>query len=440
MKKNKLFFVSLGCDKNRVDSERMLGLLEAAGFSFTDDEFEADVIVVNTCCFIEDAKMESIDMILEMAAMKTEGKCRKLIVAGCLSERYRDEILSEFPEVDAYIGTSDLTEILTVCKLDDEDITSIPIPGRIITTPGHYEFLKIAEGCNKYCTYCIIPYIRGKFRSEEMEDLIREAKKLAESGVKELILVAQDTAVYGTDLYGVNRLPELLSCLCQIHGLEWIRILYTYPEEITDEFLQTMAKLPKVCHYIDMPIQHASDNILRKMGRRTNHDALVSVINRAREIMPDVILRTTLISGFPSETDADHEALCDFVREMKFDHLGVFTYSQEEGTKAAEMPDQIDEPVKIKRRDELMQIQEQIAAEKMTKHAGKTFMVLIDGYLPEDDIYVGRTYMDAPEVDGFFYVSAEEQLNSGDMIYAECKSSNAYDLYGEMIKRYESAE
>ena len=441
MTKNKLFLVSLGCDKNRVDSERMLGLLEASGFSFTDDEYEADVIVVNTCCFIDDAKAESIDSILEMAAMKTEGKCKKLVVAGCLSERYQDEILSEFPEVDAYIGTHDLTEIIQACALEDEtlEIPSIS-PDRIMTTPGHYEFLKIAAGCNKYCTYCIIPYIRGKYQSYPINSLIEEAKRLVQNGVKELILVAQETSIYGKDLYGKECLPKLLVALCEIPGLEWIRVLYCYPEDITDTFLMVMANEPKICHYIDMPIQHASDRILKKMGRKTSHDDLVRVIEKARRMIPDIVLRTTLISGFPSETEEDHKELCDFVREMRFDHLGVFPYSQEEGTPAAKMPEQIDDAVKIERRDAIMQIQEEIAAEKMAYYIGAEFTVLIDGYLPDEDIYVGRTYMDAPEVDGFFYVKADRELNTGDMIHAKCCEANAYDLYGEMIDNDESTK
>ena len=436
MTKNKLFLVSLGCDKNRVDSERMLGLLEASGFSFTDDEYEADVIVVNTCCFIDDAKAESIESILEMASMKTEGKCRKLVVAGCLSERYKDEILTEFPEVDAYIGTHDLSEIIQACALDEE-LVEIPAisPDRIVTTPGHYEFLKIAEGCNKYCTYCIIPYIRGKYQSYPIMSVIEDAKRLAEKGVKELILVAQETSIYGQDLYGKECLPRLLVALCEIPGLEWIRVLYCYPEDITDNFLWVMANEPKICHYIDMPIQHASDRILKKMGRKTSHADLVHVIEKARKMMPDIILRTTLISGFPSETEEEHQELCDFVREMKFDHLGVFPYSQEEGTPAAKMPDQIVDEVKIQRRDTIMQIQEEIAAENMAYYVGLTFTVLIDGYLPEEDVYVGRTYMDAPEVDGFFYVQSDRELNTGDMILAKCTKANAYDLYGEMIEK-----
>ena len=460
----------------------MLGFLEDAGFSFTDDEYEADVIVINTCCFIDDAKTESIETILDMAAMKTEGNCRKLVVAGCLSQRYQEELLTEFPEVDAYIGTGDLSAIVDACRLPaasaasdtpynfvvqtnsdhkflwskqvqttklcgPEEKTNIETTKtetaaarRVITTPGHYEFLKIAEGCNKYCTYCIIPYIRGKYSSYPMEDLLKEANDLAANGVKELILVAQETSIYGKDLYGREALPDLLKELCKIDGLAWIRLLYCYPEDITEEFLQVMASEPKICHYIDMPIQHASDRILKKMGRRTDRASILQTIGRIRELMPDVTLRTSLITGFPSETEEDHRILKDFIKEVRFDHLGVFPYSQEEGTPAASMPEQIDEAVKVQRRDELMQLQEGIAAQKMAAKVGMDLPVLIEGYLPEDDIYVGRTQMDAPEVDGFFYVKADVPLDTGDLIFARVMQANAYDLYGEMINENESAE
>ncbi len=419
----------------------MLGFLEDAGFSFTDDEHEADVILVNTCCFIDDAKTESIETILEMAAMKTEGKCKKLVVSGCLPERYKEELIKELPEVDAYIGTNDLTEIVSACHLpEEEQVTPVFSGKRIVTTPGHYEFLKIAEGCNKYCTYCIIPYIRGKYTSYPMENLLQEAETLAAQGVKELILVAQETSIYGKDLYGKEMLPEFLQKLCRIDGIEWIRLLYCYPEDITEEFLQVMAKEKKICHYIDMPIQHASDQILKKMGRKTDRASILATIKRVREIMPDAALRTSLITGFPSESEDDHQLLMSFVKEARFDHLGVFTYSQEEGTPAAKMPDQIDEALKEQRKDDIMRLQEQISLEIMNDKIGRELQVLIDGYLPEEDVYIGRTRMDAPDVDGFFYVKAEESLNTGDLIIARVKTANAYDLYGEMIKRYESAE
>ncbi len=442
MTKNKLFWVSLGCDKNRVDSEEMLGLLEAAGFSFTDDEYEADVIVINTCCFIDDAKTESIETILEMAAMKEEGKCKKLVVAGCLSERYKDELLTEMPEVDAYIGTSDLSEIVQACKLEEGIDLSIDYKekikeadNRLITTGGYYEFLKIAEGCNKFCSYCIIPHIRGRYQSYPFEKLVAEAEYLADKGVKELIVVAQETSIYGRDLYGKDRLPELLTRLCQIEGLEWIRVLYCYPEDITDEFLQVMAKEPKICKYIDMPIQHASDSILKKMGRRTSRADIEDTIVRARAIVPGVTLRTSLISGFPQETEEDHEILKEFVKKAQFDHLGVFAYSQEEGTRAAEFEGQIPEDIKNSRRDEIMSLQEQISSVILQSRIGKDYVVIIEGQLPDDNVYVGRTYMDAPDVDSYFYLNSDMELMSGDFVLAHAAECSNYDLYGDLIKK-----
>ncbi len=431
----KIYFVSLGCDKNRVDSEEMLGLLAASGFSFCDDENEADVIVVNTCCFIDSAKEESIENILDMARMKTEGKCTRLIVTGCMAERYRDELMKEIPEVDAVVGVNELASIIAAVSPEHTgNITDdIKTANRMITTPGHYEFLKIAEGCNKRCTYCIIPYIRGHYRSFPMDRLIAEAGYLASCGVKELILVAQETTIYGEDLYGRNMLPDLLRRLCLIDGFSWIRVLYTYPEDITDELLDTIASEDKIVKYIDMPIQHASDRILKKMGRRTSHDDLVSIISRVRSRIPDVVLRTSLITGFPGETEEDHQTLVDFVQETGFDRLGVFTYSQEEGTPAARFDDQIDEDIKVSRRDELMSIQERISAEKLSGRIGSEYEILIEGYLPDDDIYIGRTYMDAPDVDGYFYLSSDRELMTGDLVRAICTGSGDYDLYGEMI-------
>lgn len=431
----KIFFVSLGCDKNRVDSEEMLGLLSASGFSFCEDEYEADVIVVNTCCFIDAAKEESIENILDMARMKTEGQCKRLIVTGCMAERYKEEIFKELPEVDAIVGVNELPEIIRAAQPDKsiDDITFDDAPQRIITTSGHYEFLKIAEGCNKRCTYCIIPYIRGRYRSFPMERLLNEARYLAESGVRELIVVAQETTIYGEDLYGRNMLPELLRELCRIDGFLWIRVLYTYPEDITDELLEVMASEPKIVNYIDMPIQHSSDAILKRMGRRTSHDDLINIISKVRKALPDVALRTSLITGFPGESDSDHQQLIDFIREVSFDRLGVFAYSQEEGTPAASFPDQIDDEIKNARRDQLMRIQEEISADRLSSKTGQTFDVFIEGYLPDDDIYIGRTYMDAPDVDGYFYVSSDRELMTGDMIQAVCTGSGDYDLYGELL-------
>lgn len=426
-----IFFVSLGCDKNRVDSEEMLGLLQASGFSFCNDEHEADIIVVNTCCFIDHAKEESIEAILEMAEMKTEGRCKKLIVTGCMAERYREDIFKELPEVDDCVGVNDLAGIISSCNPDINDVPSGT--HRVITTPGHYEYLKIAEGCNKRCTYCVIPYIRGSYRSFPFDKLISEAQYMAEQGVKELIVVAQETTIYGEDLYGENRLPELLERLCKIEGLEWIRVLYTYPEDITDELLDVMARENKILNYIDMPIQHSSDRILRRMGRRTSHDDLVRIIHRVREVLPDVTLRTSLITGFPGETSSDHEDLMKFVEQSGFDRLGVFTYSQEEGTPAAGFPDQVEEKLKEQRREELMNLQCSISADKLKNCVGRYFEVFIEGFLPDDNIYVGRTYMDAPDVDGLFYLNSDHELLTGSFVNAICTGSGDYDLYGEII-------
>ena len=441
----KIFLVSLGCDKNRVDSEEMLGLLGAAGFSFTDDEYEADIIIVNTCCFIDDAKMESIDTILEMAEYKEIGKCKYLFVAGCLSERYRDEIMVQFPEVDDYIGTGDLKQILPVIrnKIEQDEteaikqilpLSEIHSSGRVITTPGHYEFLKIAEGCNKRCTYCIIPYIRGNYRSYPMEKILQEAQELADKGVSEIILVAQETSIYGKDLYKEEKLPQLLKELALIEGIRWIRVLYCYPEDISDEFLEVMAAEPKICKYIDMPIQHASDKILKRMGRRTNHEDLVNIISKARAMVPGIALRTTLITGFPGETEDDFQILMDFVKESRFDRLGVFAYSQEEGTPAYSFEDQIDEETKNSRKDEIMSIQELISYENLAQRIGEVFDVLVDGYLSEEDVYVGRTYMDAPDVDGAFFFRSDRELMSGTHVNCIVTNVSDYDLYGELVE------
>lgn len=436
MTKNKIFFVSLGCDKNRVDSEEMLGHLAASGFSFTDDETQADIIVVNTCCFIDAAKEESIEAILDMAQMKTEGVCKKLVVAGCLAERYREEIKTELPEVDIVCGVNELPSIIKACALADEDVPEeTKEPKRVLTTPGHFEFLKIAEGCNKHCTYCVIPNIRGAYRSFTMDHLLEEAEYLAQQGVKELIVVAQETSIYGKDLYGEYKLPELLRKLCMIDGFKWIRVLYCYPEDISEEFLRVMAEEEKICKYIDMPIQHASDKILKRMGRRTSHDSIVETIKKAREIVPGVTLRTSLISGFPGETEEDHKILVDFVKEMQFDHLGVFTYSREEGTPAHDFENQVDEATKIARRDEIMKLQEEISEKNLLEKKGETFDIIVEGKLPEEEAYVGRSRMDAPDVDGLFYFECPEELMTGDLIRAKATASGQYDLFGEFIER-----
>lgn len=438
----KLLFISLGCDKNLVDTEVMLGLLNKRGFTFTDDENEADVIAINTCCFINDAKQESIDTILEMAELKKTGKCKALIVSGCLAQRYKQEIIDEIPEVDAIIGTSAYDKIAEAinnvldgkgfAKFDDLDRLPAVSEKRVITTGGYYEYLKIAEGCDKHCTYCIIPKIRGNFRSVPMEQLVEEAKDLVAQGVKELILVAQETTLYGVDLYGKKSLPKLLHELGKIEDLKWIRILYCYPEEITDELIQAIKNEPKVCHYLDMPIQHASDAVLKRMGRRTNRQELIDIIGKLRKEIPDIALRTTLITGFPGETQEQHEEVLEFVDTMEFDRLGAFTYSPEENTPAAEMEDQIEEQVKEDRRDAIMELQQDVSADKSAGMAGKTLEVMIEGKVADENAYVGRTYMDAPNVDGFIFVNTDEELMSGDFVPVKVTGAMEYDLIGEI--------
>ncbi len=440
----KVLFVSLGCDKNLVDSENMLGMLRERGYDFTDDEEEADVIIVNSCCFIGDAKEESINTIIRLGELRTDPlkKCRALIVTGCLAQRYADEIRQEMPEVDACIGTTAYDRIVSaidrvfkgeyVKDLDDIDRRVESGVNRVITTGGYYSYLKIAEGCNKLCTYCIIPKLRGHYRSAPMELLVNEAERLAEKGVKELILVAQETTLYGLDLYGRKSLPELLEKLCRIDGLSWIRLLYCYPEEITDELISVIKKEPKICHYIDMPIQHASDKVLRRMGRRTSRDEIKKLIGKMREMIPDIVIRTTLISGFPGEDEDDHEILLDFVKEERFDRLGVFTYSAEEGTKAAEMDDQIDDDIKEKRRNEVMELQQEIAFERALSMTGRELSVIVEGKLVEEDVYAARTYMDGPGVDGMLFFDSERELMSGDIVRVRVTGANEYDLIGEL--------
>ena len=441
----KILFVSLGCDKNLVDTENMLGILKNKGFEFTDDEWEADIIAINTCCFIGDAKQESINTILEMAEHKKDARCKVLVVAGCLAHRYQDEIIKEIPEVDAFVGTSSYDKIADMINsvLEEkgisnfvEDANRMPMveADRIVTTPGYYEYLKIAEGCDKHCTYCVIPKVRGSFRSFPIEYLVNQTKKLVEGGVKEIILVAQETTLYGVDLYGKKSLPKLLHNLGLIEGLEWIRILYCYPEEINDELIEAIKNEPKVCHYLDMPIQHASDNILKRMGRRTSKQELTDIVAKLRSEIPDIALRTTLITGFPGETDVDHEEVMQFIDECEFDRLGVFTYSREEDTVAAQMPDQIDEEIKGKYRDELMQLQQEISADRSAAMIGRTVRVMIEGFIPEDNTYVGRSYKDAPNVDGLVFVECDRELMSGDFIDVKITGSTEYDLIGTIVE------
>lgn len=437
-----LLFISLGCDKNLVDAEKMLGILGHDGFSFVDDENEADVIVINTCCFIGDAKEESVNTILEMARLKETGRLKALVVTGCLAQRYREEIIKEIPEVDAILGTASYEEIGRAVRealegrrtesFQDIDAPVSETTDRTVTTGGHYAFLKIAEGCDKRCTYCIIPYLRGKYRSAPLEQLVKEAGELAQKGVKELILVAQETTLYGKDLYGKKMLPELLKKLCAISGLQWIRLQYCYPEEITDELIDTIRTEEKICHYLDIPIQHASDSILKRMGRRTNQAQLRRMVEKLRERIPDIALRTTLISGFPGETQEDHETLMEFVDQMEFDRLGVFPYSAEEDTPAFSFPDQIPQELKEKRRDEIMELQQEIAFEKSEAMVGRVLTVLIEGKVVDEPAYVGRTYMDAPGVDGLIFVNTGEELMSGDFVRVKVTGAADYDLIGEI--------
>ncbi len=436
----KVLLISLGCDKNLVDSEVMLGLLNKAGHQITNDETEADVVVVNTCAFIKDAKEESINTIIEMGELKKTGKLKKLIVAGCLSQRYKDEIMTELPEIDVIIGATNFDKIVEAIGTDEEaivddiDYTPAPVRERIVTTTASMAYLKIAEGCNKMCTYCIIPHIRGRYRSVPMDSLLDSARRLADDGIKELVLVAQETTLYGIDLYGEKRLPELLTKLSDIDGIEWIRLLYCYPEEITDDLIETMAANPKICHYIDIPIQHSENAILKRMGRRTSREDIVELVGRLRSAMPDIAIRTTLISGFPGETQEQHNGLVDFVYQCEFDRLGVFTYSPEEGTPAASYPDQVDEAVAEKWRDEIMELQQEISYEKNQEFVGTVMKVLIEGYLSDDDVYVGRTYRDAPGVDGIVFVSAPYELMSGTYVDVKITEGNEYDLTGVIVE------
>lgn len=443
----KILFVSLGCDKNLVDSEVMLGLLRSEGFQLTGEEAEADVIVVNSCCFIGDAKEESINTILEMAAWKEEGVCRALIVTGCLAERYKAEVLAEMPEVDAVVGTASYDKIVEVVKdvlhlksgcqvFQNIDQTPEVQVKRVVTTGGHYAFLKIAEGCDKHCTYCIIPKVRGKYRSVPMERLVRETEELAAGGVRELILVAQETTLYGCDLYGHKALPELLRKLAAIPGIVWIRIQYCYPEEITDELIQVIREEKKICRYLDIPVQHASDSVLKRMGRRTNGVQLREMIRRLRAEIPELALRTTLISGFPGETKEDHEILMDFVEEMEFDRLGVFAYSQEEDTPAAVMETQVPEDVKEERRSEVMELQQEISLEKSREMIGRTLLVMIEGKVADENAYVGRTYRDAPNVDGYIFINTDQEMMTGDFARVQVTGALEYDLIGEICDEF----
>lgn len=439
----KILFISLGCDKNLVDTEVMLGMLASRGYEMTNDEQEADIIVINTCCFIHDAKEESIQNILEMAEYKKNGSAKALIVTGCMAERYRQEILDEIPEVDEVLGTTAYDRILDAVdaalagqhEVMTADLDALPLPEtkRLVTTGGHFAYLKIAEGCDKHCTYCIIPKIRGNFRSVPMERLLKEAQDLAEQGVKELILVAQETTLYGKDLYGEKSLPKLLRELCKISGIRWIRILYCYPEEITDELIQVMKEEPKICHYLDLPIQHANDTILKRMGRRTSKQELINIVQKLRKEIPDICLRTTLITGFPGETQEQHEEVMEFIDTLEFDRLGAFTYSPEEDTPAATFEDQIDEEVKEDRQADIMELQQEIAFDKAEDMIGKEVLVMIEGKVADENAYVGRTYRDAPNVDGLIFINTDVELISGDFAKVKVTGALDYDLIGELM-------
>ena len=442
----KVLFISLGCDKNLADSEEMLGMLVENGYTLTNDETEAEVIVVNTCAFIHDAKEESINSILEMARYKTEGVLKALLVTGCLAQRYKEEIIEEIPEVDAVLGTTSFGDIIKALDkvfegkryLEFKDINALTeiSKKRVLTTGGYYGYLKIAEGCDKRCTYCIIPKLRGNYSSIPMEQLISQAEYLAELGVRELILVAQETTVYGKDIYQEKCLHKLLKELCKIPGIQWIRILYCYPEEIYPELIQTMKEEKKICHYLDLPIQHCSDKILKKMGRRTTKQELIDIVTLLRKEIPDIVLRTTLITGFPGETEEDHEELMEFIDTMEFDRLGVFTYSAEEDTPAANMPNQIEEEVKQDRQAELMELQQEISIDKGNDKIGTCVEVMIEGKVADENAYLGRTYGDAPNVDGYIFINTDTELMSGDFARVHVTGALEYDLIGELENEY----
>ena len=440
-------FVSLGCDKNLVDSEHMLGLLNQGGFTLIGDENKADVVVVNTCCFIEDAKKESIENILQVASYKETGNCKALIVTGCMAQRYKEEILNEIPEVDAVVGTTSYDKIVDIANgilekkglrtqqfdlIDREMLEEMP---RILTTAGYFAYVKISEGCDKHCTYCIIPKLRGKYRSRKMNKILEEVRTLAKDGVSEIILVAQDTTEYGKDLENAS-LAKLLHEMGKIEGIEWIRILYCYPESITDELIDEIKNNPKVCKYLDIPIQHASTNVLKRMARKSTYEELVDTIAKLRNEIPDIAIRTTLIVGFPGETEEDFEVLYNFVKATRFDRLGVFTYSREEDTPAAQFENQIDEKVKIQRRDAIMALQHGISSELTASKIGKNMRVLIEGKISDEDVYIGRTYADAPDIDGEVFVEYEGELISGDFVNVRITAANDYDLIGEIVDEY----
>lgn len=436
-------FVSLGCDKNTVDTEVMIGMLQEAGFQLRSDESEAELIIINTCCFIQDAKEESIENIIDVSEYKKTGNCKGIIVTGCLAERYKEEIQKELPEVDGVLGTGSLEKIVEVAKevlqgqrayhMEDIHAAKPLYQQRVLTTPGYYGYLKIAEGCDNCCTYCVIPSVRGKYRSFPMEDLVKQAGQMVEKGVKEILIVAQDITQYGEDLYGEKMLPALLKKLCLIENLHWIRLLYCYSESITDELIDVMAAEEKICKYIDMPIQHGDDTVLKRMGRRNTGTRIRETVNKLRKKMPYISIRTTIITGFPGETEEQFNTLRQLIEEIEFDRLGAFTYSLEEGTPAALFPDQIEDSIKEKRREKLMLLQQKISFEKNKDLVGRTLEVIIDGRIPEDGVYCGRSYRDAPDIDGLVFIQTDEELLSGDLIPVKITEASEYDLIGVIV-------
>lgn len=449
-----ILMVSLGCDKNLCDSEAMLGLLAKHNYNITNDEQEADAIIVNTCSFIKDAMEESVNTVLEMAKLKQQN-LKYLIVTGCMAQRFKDEIFDEIPEIDACLGTSSFDKILDVIEelkardgiedaeeisvYDDIDrLATITESNKVITSGTFMGYLKIAEGCDKFCTYCVIPHIRGHYRSVPMEQLLKETEYMASQGIEELVLVAQETTCYGKDLYGEKRLHVLVRELAKIDGIKWIRLMYCYPEEIYDELIDCFKEEPKLLHYIDMPMQHSEDAILKRMGRRTDQASIETVIGKLREAAPDIAIRTSLIAGFPGETQEDHEALMAFLDEQELDRVGVFTYSREDGTPAATFENQIDEETAEQWRNEIMELQQEISLDKNETFVGKIMQVIIEGYSSDDDVYVGRTYRDAPGVDGLVFVNCDYELMSGQIVDVRINEVGPYDMIGGIVD--ESAE
>ncbi len=438
----KIGMISLGCNKNQIDAEIMLAKLAEQGFEITDEVDGADAVIVNTCGFIEDAKKEAIENILDMAELKKEGVIGKIIVTGCLAERYREEILSELPEVDAVVGLGSNKDIAEIC---DRVLAGVPVVSfgektclpldseRMLTTPNYYAYLKIAEGCSNHCTYCAIPKIRGEFRSRQPESILKEAMELAKQGVKELVVIAQDTSRYGEDLYGKSALPALLTSLSKIEGIEWIRVLYCYPERISDELISVVKNNDKIVKYFDIPLQHADAQVLKRMNRKGDYDSLLSLIRKIRSEIPEVVLRTTLITGFPGETEENFETLSRFVNEAKFDRLGCFAYSAEEGTPAALLDGQLDSEIKQSRLEAVMEQQYRIAQQKNEEQVGKILKTVVEGYDAYTDTYYGRTWRDAPEIDGQINFTCGYELNEGDFVDVEVMGINEYDLIGEVV-------